>query len=171
MFRQKSQKGFTLIELLVVIAIIGILSSVVLASLNQARMKARDAKRISDLGEIRKAIFLYYTTTGHFPRESEGSNGKICGAACAGSDPDNINAVLSQYMGAVPVDPVNDTTRYYYYDGSHACGGSPTSSVVFAQEMETQAGNNADFCSGSWGGEGRQSGAANSYNLVLGPSN
>lgn len=54
------QKGFTLIELLVVIAIIGILSSVVLASLNTARGKGSNAAIKGDLNNIRAQAELYY---------------------------------------------------------------------------------------------------------------
>jgi len=53
------QKGFTLIELLVVIAIIGILSSVVLASLSTARNKGNDAKVKAQLSAVRSAVELY----------------------------------------------------------------------------------------------------------------
>lgn len=59
MINKSKQKGFTLIELLVVISIIGLLSSVVLATLNTTRIKARDARRIAALKEIQKAIELY----------------------------------------------------------------------------------------------------------------
>ncbi len=63
----KNNKGFTLIELLVVIAIIGLLASVVLVSLNSARAKARDAKKISDFAQISKAIQLYYDKNNTVP--------------------------------------------------------------------------------------------------------
>jgi len=57
---KNSRKGFTLIELLVVIAIIGILSAVVLASLNTARAKGQDAAVKSNLNGARTQAELYY---------------------------------------------------------------------------------------------------------------
>lgn len=52
-------RGFTLIELLVVISIIGLLSSVVLASLSTARASARDSERIAAVKQIQNALELY----------------------------------------------------------------------------------------------------------------
>jgi len=60
------RKGFTLIELLVVIAIIGILSAVVLVSLNSARAKGADAAAKSELANMRTAAELYYHNNGNY---------------------------------------------------------------------------------------------------------
>ena len=57
---QSTKKGFTLIELLVVIAIIGILSSIVLIALRGARDKAKDARIIADLSQIRSIAEILY---------------------------------------------------------------------------------------------------------------
>jgi prepilin-type N-terminal cleavage/methylation domain-containing protein len=61
-----TKKGFTLIELLVVIAIIGMMSSIVLASLNSARAKASDATIKADLANLRSQAALYYDTNGTY---------------------------------------------------------------------------------------------------------
>jgi len=55
-------KGFTLIELLVVVAIIGILATVVLASLGRARQRAKEARLISTLNSIEKELNVQYLT-------------------------------------------------------------------------------------------------------------
>ncbi len=71
------KKGFTLIELLVVIAIIGLLSSVVLASLQSARLKASDAKVKAQLSSARASAELYYNSTGQYSYGSAVSGNAI----------------------------------------------------------------------------------------------
>jgi prepilin-type N-terminal cleavage/methylation domain-containing protein len=61
------KKGFTLIELLIVIAIMAILSGIVFASLGSSRAKARDGKRVSDIGQIQLALELYRESNGRYP--------------------------------------------------------------------------------------------------------
>lgn len=64
---KRKSSAFTLIELLVVISIIGILSSTVLASLNQARIKARNSAINSQVEEYRKALELYFSDHDEYP--------------------------------------------------------------------------------------------------------
>lgn len=62
----KKGAGFTLIELLVVIAIIGLLATIAVIALNQARSNSRDSKRIGDLKQINTALQLYYSRSQDF---------------------------------------------------------------------------------------------------------
>ncbi|MEI6378790.1 MAG: LamG-like jellyroll fold domain-containing protein [Candidatus Falkowbacteria bacterium] len=63
----KIKSGFTLIELLVVIVIIGVLASLTMLALNNARAKSRDAKRVNDIRQISTAVELYYAEYGIYP--------------------------------------------------------------------------------------------------------
>jgi len=64
---KNKNKGFTLIELLVVVAIISLLSSIVMASLNSARKKVRDAQRAQDMQTIYIMLTQYNLEYGHIP--------------------------------------------------------------------------------------------------------
>lgn len=66
----RKNSGFTLIELLVVIAIIGLLSTVVMTSLNSTRKKGRDTRRVEDISAIRQALEVYYDKYNKYPAAS-----------------------------------------------------------------------------------------------------
>src|SRR3954462_4833512 len=83
-------RGFTLIELLVVIAIIGVLSSVVLASLNTARAKAADASVKSNLANSRAQAELIYDRFGCY--SSDTATACNIGAVYNGACPTTIGA-------------------------------------------------------------------------------
>ncbi len=99
------KRGFTLIEILVVVAIIGILTTVIVANLYQARVKAADAAVKDDLNGIRSQAEIYYS----LHNDSYGNySGTTCpSVAGAGSLFSNDSNILGAINHAVNVGSGN----------------------------------------------------------------
>lgn len=136
--------GFTLVELLVVIAIIGTLATLVLLQLGTARARARDAKRIADVNQLRSAGELYYEdNSGTYPSDITSAN-------------------LSKYLTQVPTDPLSGSV--YGYATDPALPAKQSRFHVWT-ELEQKAigalGGDADINSTTWGGPTNSRGKVN----------
>jgi prepilin-type N-terminal cleavage/methylation domain-containing protein len=125
-----NKSGFTLIELLVVIAIIGLLASIVLVSLNSARGKARDTKRIADLKQIQVALEMFYDQYSRYPItagqtywDGHWMNFQTClqtGVGCGFTITGYTPAMIKVPQDPQDSDPntANNGRTYYYRWGS-----------------------------------------------------
>lgn len=111
------KKGFTLIELLVVIAIIALLSTLSIIALNSARVKSRDARRLSDIRQIRTALEMYFDQNSKYP-ETDGwiiIGGVNADFDCLSSNGLGVKPCTSTvYLETIPGDPRGSDTPYYY---------------------------------------------------------
>ena len=135
---KNKNKAFTLIELLVVIAIIGLLAAVISVSVNNARKKARDAKRLADIKQLQTALDLYYDKNGAFPISgncaSTSPNSGWCNSvqSLSGYWVRNGAANLAEFLARDPQDPKQGASpnwapynggTYFYYSNNYGGAG------------------------------------------------
>ncbi|MDQ5955579.1 MAG: ral secretion pathway protein [Patescibacteria group bacterium] len=136
-------KGFTLIELLVVIAIIGILASIVLVSLNQARARARDANRIASLEQMGRFIAINDS-------DPAGNFWTVAG------DPAGLPGCTTEYCS------ISDVV-----EGPVSIGRDATTSVAtnFQLFIDPTAGTSSPACLGATGGPADPAGTVCGYSM------
>ena len=137
---KKIQKtaGFTLIELLVVIAIIGLLASIVLVTLSNARARARDAKRVADLNQLLKGFELFISTNNSYPTAT--TSGQLSGQNL-GLVPTYISTMPATVLpkdGSCAAGPGPGTNDYWFYANNNANQAS-TYAITFC--LGTTVGN------------------------------
>ncbi len=139
------KKGFTLIELLIVIAIIAILAAILFVSIGtQPLLRSRDAKRVSDLQNLRTALAIYYTDNNRYPATTEfGAAGTIPFvpgyAPALPRDPSaNANALnATNCAGFTPTFGHDGTPAITEYGYSYAATGTTPQRYVLTACLES----------------------------------
>jgi prepilin-type N-terminal cleavage/methylation domain-containing protein len=161
------KKGFTLIELMVVISIIGLLSSVVLASLNQTRIKARNSYTVSTINEYVRAFASYYIDNGTYPFKINDLGKNFClginisncfwnGSGYDGGQDATFNSKMQPYYQGLPdpspfpTDSINISGAIYScvrFENS-ICPEGSIKWVKYKSEpcIVLNAINNQDYC-------------------------
>jgi len=150
----KSKKAFTLIELLVVIAIIGVLATVSIISLSNARAKSRDAKRTADIKQVQTALELFFNDNNRYPTFDEWGAGQLYSTSSSGT---------STYMQVIPSAPTpvdgsctNNQNTINYVPAPNGssyslsfCIGSNTGTLASGPKCLTPGGIVDTDCSGN----------------------
>ncbi len=132
--------GFTLIELLVVIAVIGLLSSIILSSLNTARAKGRNAKRASEVHQLKIALEYFYDTNGSYP--SVGSDNTVYAIS-------TLAVPLSPYLKQIPDDPLGAGYAWQYVRGPVA--DNSYGLWIYNERLSARCGSGVNFNPAWWG--------------------
>jgi general secretion pathway protein G len=104
----KRKLGFTLIEILIAVTIIAILTAIGIVSYSSVNRRARDAKRKSDMEQVRSALEIYRNDFGVYPGSAEG----FVALTTLGQD-----ILVPLYLPAIPMDPKSTTASpipYWY---------------------------------------------------------
>lgn len=121
-FFKQPTRGFTLIEVMVAVTIISLLSAVLFANFNDARMQSRDKSRMAALKQMQLAIEVYRAQNGRYPAQGCGAAGDFAGpgpaslsglASCA----TYVTSLAPDFIPALASDPkfesVSDKGFYY----------------------------------------------------------
>lgn len=124
----KRKIGFTLIEILVVISIIAVIISIAIVSYTTINKQSRDAKRKSDLEQVRSALEMFRSDIGYYPSVGSGSWTNASGLNTG----DSGTGLVSTYISAVPADP-KSSQSYFYTVTPPAPGGNYYNYCLCAQ--------------------------------------
>lgn len=174
-----NKSGFTLVELIVVLIVIGILSSIVLVTFNNAQAKSRDTRRIADLNNIAEAIGSYRAKY-----SNDISTGSGCGYQGNGSGWFNYtgtsytksiltcltekgylsNNVIEPYNCTSTTDPSSDCKKQGYAYMKYTAGSGDTSVTCIYARLEA-SGDTADLTSANPCSSASSSTVATSYGM------
>ena len=129
-----NRKAFTLIEFLIVLAIIALISVFIMVSLRSGRARARDVRRLQEMGQVVKALQLFWVDYDSYPTST---------CPCSQGDwetsdksPDDFMEYLAPYLSEVPLDPINTRPQQ-----TKKFGPRPNEYFYAYQSYET-----ADYC-------------------------